>query len=406
VIKLSACLAAAILSAACGGGSPSTPSAGGADDPNTSQIGTCRFSVPADTVRQTTDAGEKDIRIPVTASTGCSWTAASQASFITVTDGATGTASAPVTLHVAANDGGQRQGQLVVAAIAITITQQPLPCAFALSGDTDRSFGPAGGTGSITITVTQGVNCGWSATTSAAFVRITSAASGTGSGVVTFAVDANTGAPRTATLTVAGQAVTVTQQAAGTLPGCLFSVVPTQVSVGFAGGNTTLVVTDEGGPACAWDVTSNAPFLTIGAITHTSETRSEVVVTAAANTAAARSGTVTISNARLSATVTFSQADGIAGTACAFSVSPTTVSVAAAGGTVTVVVVDDGGPACSWDVTSNAPFTTVGAIVHTSDTRSEVTLNVASNSGAARTAMVGISNPRMRVTIAIVQAGS
>jgi hypothetical protein len=96
----------------------------------------------------------------------------------------------------------------------------------------------------------------------------------------------------------------------------------------------------------------------------------------------------------------------VVATACAFTVTPTTVGVAATASTATLVVIDEGGSACSWDVISNAPFLTVGTIVHTSDTRSEVNFTVGANSGAARTGTLSIVNPRMTVTVTVTQAGS
>jgi hypothetical protein len=53
--------------------------------------------------------------------------------------------------------------------------------------------------------------CSWTASTSAAWITITSGASDTGDGKVQFTVAAST-TPRSDTLLVAGQVVTVTQQ--------------------------------------------------------------------------------------------------------------------------------------------------------------------------------------------------
>jgi hypothetical protein len=63
-----------------------------------------------------------------------------------------------------------------------------------------------------TVAVTAAAGCGWTATSHAAWVMITGAAAGSGNGMVTLRVAASTvGAPRTGTLTIAGQTVTVTQ---------------------------------------------------------------------------------------------------------------------------------------------------------------------------------------------------
>ena len=74
------------------------------------------------------------------------------------------------------------------------------------------NFSATGGTAAITVTPT-GAACSWSAASNVNWISVTSGASGTGAGVVNLSVDANTGAARTSTLTIAGQSFTVTQAA-------------------------------------------------------------------------------------------------------------------------------------------------------------------------------------------------
>jgi hypothetical protein len=74
---------------------------------------------------------------------------------------------------------------------------------------------PAAG-GSLTVAVTTGSGCAWTATSGASWITITSGAAGTGNGTVGLTAAANGQAARTASLTVAGQAVTVSQD--GTPP--------------------------------------------------------------------------------------------------------------------------------------------------------------------------------------------
>ncbi len=68
-----------------------------------------------------------------------------------------------------------------------------------------------GGTTAIAVTTDSG--CAWTATSNSPFITITSGASGTGNGTVQISVKYNNGIPRSGTLTVAGQTVTVTQPA-------------------------------------------------------------------------------------------------------------------------------------------------------------------------------------------------
>ena len=87
------------------------------------------------------------------------------------------------------------------------------------------SFGPAGG--SSNVAVTAGAGCSWTATNNnPEFITITSPTSGTGNGTVNYTVAADTVIdPRTGTLTVAGQTVTITQQGIQLPPlGSVFNV--------------------------------------------------------------------------------------------------------------------------------------------------------------------------------------
>ena len=93
------------------------------------------------------------------------------------------------------------------------------------------------------------------------------AATATGSGVVAYAVAANpTSAARSATLTLGGETVTVTQ-AAWVAPTCTTTVNPSSVASGAAGAAGSLAVT-ETDPSCGWTATSDASWLTVGAPTY------------------------------------------------------------------------------------------------------------------------------------------
>ena len=75
---------------------------------------------------------------------------------------------------------------------------------------TSQSLGAAGGTGSTQLTT--GTHCGWQAVSSAAWLTITSAASGVGSAGMTYTAAANTATSgRSATIAVGGLTYTVTQ---------------------------------------------------------------------------------------------------------------------------------------------------------------------------------------------------
>ena len=71
----------------------------------------------------------------------------------------------------------------------------------------------AGVGGTATIGVSTNASCAWTAASSGSFVTVTSASSATGPGTVSITVAENLGNARSATLTIAGQTVTVNQAA-------------------------------------------------------------------------------------------------------------------------------------------------------------------------------------------------
>ncbi len=83
-------------------------------------------------------------------------------------------------------------------------------CSYAL-GTTALSMAGVGGTATIGVSTNAG--CAWTAASSGSFVTVTSASSATGPGTVSITVAENLGDARSATLTIAGQTVTVNQAA-------------------------------------------------------------------------------------------------------------------------------------------------------------------------------------------------
>jgi hypothetical protein len=140
-------------------------------------------------------------------------------------------------------------GTLASAADTAAFTGGPT-CTYTVSAANPASFGASGGSGTVAITTQPG--CFWTAVSNSPFISVTSAASGTGDGSVTFAVAATSSeSSRTGTLTVGGELVTITQ--AGTSPGQLD---------GTWSGTTSQTCTPTDGPAhlCAlrWVISDNA----------------------------------------------------------------------------------------------------------------------------------------------------
>jgi peptidyl-Asp metalloendopeptidase len=132
-----------------------------------------------------------------------------------------------------------------------SVQSQPATCTYALSA-TSTSVPASGGSGSDALSAGSG--CAWSVSTSASWVTVTSAKSGTGSASVNYSAGANTGATRSANLTIGGQTLVIMQAAAatGVASPALAAISATSiafgsVSVGKSSGTKSVTLTNAGG---------------------------------------------------------------------------------------------------------------------------------------------------------------
>ena len=146
--------------------------------------------------------------VDVSTTSACEWTASSNASWITVTSGASGTGNGRVSYLGLANTGGSRSGTLTIAGQTFTVTQAALVCSYSIAPGNDKVEGSAG-TGSITVSTSSG--CTWTASSNVSWITVTSGASGTGNGTVTYSYTANPGKDRKGTISVAGRTFTLDQ---------------------------------------------------------------------------------------------------------------------------------------------------------------------------------------------------
>ena len=295
---------------------------------------TCTYSVSPVSPSVATAGGS--IQVTVTTTAGCAWTAMSNAGWIT-SSAASGSGNGTVTLAIAANAATSgRTGTVTIAGRAVTVTQAAAPCAFAVSPLTVSAVHT---TGASTITVTTTAGCAWTAVSNATWIT-RSPSSGSGSGTVTLSIAANTMTlPRTGSLTIAGQVVTVNQ---GAQP-CSYTVSPASASVSSAAGPTNIAVTTASG--CSWTASSNVSWVTRSPSSGSGS--GSVTLSVAANTTtSARTGTVTVAGK----TITIDQAAA----ACTFSLTPTTASVAQAGGTSTLALATGSG--CAWTAAPGATW--------------------------------------------------
>lgn len=169
----------------------------------------CTYSINPPSVRlgHVGDSGT----LYVTAPTGCAWTASSYDGFLTFPDGASGTGTRTLRFAVATNDtNNPRIAYATVAGRTFTASQSAAPCTATLSA-TALSVGNIQDAASISVAVAN--RCAWTAQSNASWLRVTSPANITGSGRVHLAIETNyTTVNRSATVVVAGQAVTVQQR--------------------------------------------------------------------------------------------------------------------------------------------------------------------------------------------------
>jgi hypothetical protein len=261
----------------------------------------CTYSIAPANQNVASTAGTGTVNVSTTSA--CAWTAISTATWITITSGSTGTGNGSVAFSFAANAGAARAGTIAIASQTFTLTQVA-PCTYSIA---PTSLNAPAAVSSGTVNVSTASTCGWSATSNAPFLTITSGATGAGNGAVAFNVAANTGAARTGTMTVAGQTFSVTQ--AGVAPVCTYSIAPASQTIDRTGGVGRVTVTTQAG--CPWTASSNNPlFITITA--GASGTGSGAVTfVVSTNSGAARTGTVTV--AGQTATVQQQSANGNGG---------------------------------------------------------------------------------------------
>ena len=199
---------------------------------------------------------------------------------------------------------------------------------------------PAEG-GSTPVTLTTGAGCAWTAASNAAWLTPGST-SGSGTATIAVVLSANTATTsRTATLTIGGQPLGVTQAAAAA---CVYAASPSVVSHPAGGGVSTITVT--AGSGCGWSAVSNVAWAGVTPPAGTASGTATITVGANATTST-RSGTVTVAGQP----ITVNQAAAVP---CSYSVAPTTVSVGASAASATVTVT--AGAGCGWSAVSNVAW--------------------------------------------------
>lgn len=264
----------------------------------TASLCTMALSPTSRTIESAAATGTVNVTIPA----GCAWTAGSDAGWLTITAGLSGTGSGSVSYAALANTGPlSRTATLSIGNQAFTLVQNAAatPCALTVS-PLSLTVGAAGGVRTVAITAASST-CGWTAASNANWVALTGPSSGSGSAEVSFTVSPNTGtSQRSGSVSVAGQTVAVTQAAAASAS-CTFTLSATAQSLPTSGGQGQIAVTASAS-TCAWAASTSASWISI--TEGTSGTGNGTVkFTASENTSTSpRTGTLTIAGEAITIT--------------------------------------------------------------------------------------------------------
>lgn len=338
-----------------------------------SQAGSpCRVELSS--TQETLDAagGQRTISVQPSSSQ-CTWSAATDASWIRIVSGERGTGNGSVVFEVPPTTGPSRAATLTIGGTSVQVVQG-LGCTYSTSVTT-LSLGAAGGRGEVSVSAAAG--CPWIAQTQTPWITIASGAAGSGPGTVAITLPANDGPPRTGTVTIAGKSIAVSQSS-----GCSLTIDPSAYAAPAPGGASAISIST--GAGCSWSASSGASWITITSGTSGSGS-GQVQFSVAANTGGARSGSIAVSGR----TVSVSQAAG-----CTFSVDPASLDVTAAAQTVSVTLAT--GVGCSWTAGSDAGW--ISLPQPTGAGPGQVPIAVAANTGPPRSASLAVAGRPITLT--------
>jgi hypothetical protein len=244
----------------------------------------------------------------ITTSNPCPWSVSNTNVWITILAGSNGIGDGVVTYSVEANSSpAQRIGTLFIGNQTFTVTQAGIICSYALSAP---SFvhSAAAETNSIGLSTTT--LCLWSTENTNEWINVLSGSNGIGSGSVVYSVTANPAfSERTATLVIAGEIFSITQQAVV----CTYALSESNRT--HTASPATNSITVHATAPCSWTVDNTNSWITIlagsngvgaGAITYSITSNSISL---------ARAGTLTI-NGQILTVAQF-------GISCTYTISPT-----------------------------------------------------------------------------------
>jgi hypothetical protein len=352
----------------------------------------CSFSVSGMPAGNVPAAGGSYGPVNIIASnSSCDRQLGSDAAWITISYGASGTGNGTFGFTVAPNTSVQpRTGNIVVTNTPtgnvqrFAVNQAGASCSYSLSSASTTSAG-AGGNGSFTVTTTA-AECAWTAVSSMSWIHVNSPTStAQGSGTVNYSVDANsTSGARTGTIVVANLTFTITQS----VP-CTFTISPPAISAPAAGMQGSIDVSPSVS-TCAWQavVASGASWLTITSASSGTGHGAVDYTIQPASSSAARSTTLTVAGIAIPVTQ--------AGNDCTITVNPTSQSLPPYAVTGTINV--SAATGCSWTAASSASWLTISSGASGTASGAVSYSAAANNTGQQRSATIAIGNAQVAIT--------
>ena len=261
----------------------------------------CSYDVFPGTAEFGKDAGTGTFT--VRAPGDCSWTANSDASWLTITAGSPGSGDGSVSYTVARNgDIAERGAVILVADRKFTVRQSGDVggCQYSVAPVDLR---PCMSGGSVTATVTTQAFCPWTAMPNASWLTVPTGASGSGPGVITIAFSESYDAPREGIIMVRWPTPTAGQNIRVAQAGCRYAVSRGAFSFASTGGSGTFDVIQQsdpttcGGPTqdrCLWSATSNVPWISVTSSMPRAGDDPVAFAVAANDNTASRIGTITV----------------------------------------------------------------------------------------------------------------
>ena len=248
--------------------------------------------------------------------------------------------------------------------------------------------------GTATVTVTTSTGCAWTAASAVRWLSIASGATGTGTGSVVYTATANTSTDsRTASLTIATQAHTVTQQ--GRPAGCTLSLMPASVDLPKDAASGTFAVNVQG--SCAWTAVSDTDWLLVTSSPSGSGSGTVSYAVSRNNAITSRTGAIAVGQE----TFIVGQQGDVGN--CQFAVTPVAFDPCMPATTLRVTVTTDA--VCQWTATSAAGW--IGVSQASGTGPATVDLSVGDNYDAPRDGIVQFrwDTPTLGQNVRVAQAG-